>query len=137
MSQENVDFAERIFDQFNRMCQAGDPAAFVDEFFDSAVVWEGIDDAPDRGPFRGREAVIAHLRSWLETLGAFRSEPEEVIDAGDKVVVVQRSHGILKGSNAEVGLRFATVYAVRDARVVSVKQYRHRDEALKAVGLRE
>jgi ketosteroid isomerase-like protein len=101
------------------------------------VVWEGADDSLDRGPFRGREEVLAHVRSWMATLDAFRSEPEEIIDAGEKVVVAQRSHGILKGSNTEVDVRFATVWKIRDGKVVSHKQFRHLAEALKAVGLTE
>jgi ketosteroid isomerase-like protein len=137
VSQENVEIVRRGFDAFNRLGQVGDLAALIDEFYDADVVWEGADDAPDRGPFRGRDEVLAHVRSWSETLDAFRSEPEEIVDAGEKVVVVQYSHGILKGSNAEVGVRFASVWEVRGGRIVSVKQYQHRAEALKAVGLEE
>lgn len=137
MSQQNVESTERFLDAFNRLGQTGDPGALFDEYFDADVVWEGIDDAPDRGPFLGREEVLAHMRSWLQTLDAFRTEPEEIIDAGEYVVVVQRSHGILKGSNAEVDLRFASVTEVRDGRVVAHKRYRHRAEALEAIGLRE
>jgi ketosteroid isomerase-like protein len=135
MSQGNVEIIERLFDAVNSLGQTGDLAALVDEFFDADVVWEGVDEAPDRGPFCGRDQVLSHIRSWGETLDAFRSEPEEIIDAGEKVVVVQRSHGILKGSNAEVGLRFASVSELRQGRIVSLKQYRHRAEALEAVGL--
>jgi ketosteroid isomerase-like protein len=104
---------------------------------DADVVWEGMDDAPDRGPFRGRAEVLAHMRSWFETLDAFRSEPEEIVDAGEKVLVVHHSHGIPKGSHAEVDLRFASVSQVRDGRMVWHKQYRHRAEALEVVGLTE
>jgi ketosteroid isomerase-like protein len=137
MSQANVENAERLFDQVNRDGQAAVSAAFVEEVFDANIVWEGIDDAPDRGPFRGRNEVLAHIRSWFETLDAFRSEPEEIIDAGEKVVIMHHSHGILKGSNAEVDMRFASVSEFRDGRIVSHKQYRHRAEALDAVGLGE
>jgi ketosteroid isomerase-like protein len=124
-----------MFDRLNRGGQAGVSMAFVERFFDAAVVWEGMDEAPDRGPFRGRDELLAHIRSWFETLAAFRSEPEEIIDAGERFVVVHHSHGILKGSNAEVDMRFASVSEVRDGRIISHKQYRHRAEALEAVGL--
>jgi ketosteroid isomerase-like protein len=136
MSRDNVEVTERMFDQINRGGEAGFSVAFAEEFFDADVVWEGMDDAPDRGPFRGRAEVLAHMRSWFETLDAFRSEPEEIIDAGEKVLVVHHSHGILKGSNAEVELRFASVSQVRDGRMVWHKQYRHSAEALEAANRR-
>ena len=91
----------------------------------------------NRGPFRGREKLLAHLRSWMATLDAFRTEPEEIIDAGERVVVAQRSHGILKGSNTEIDQHFATVWEIRDGKVVSHKQYRYLAGARKAVGLGE
>jgi len=134
MSQANVEIIERLFAAFNRR---DDLAALVNQFFDPTVVWEGIDDALDRGPHRGREELLAHLRSSMATLDAFRTEPEEIIDAGENVVVAQRSHGVLKGSNTEVDQRFAIVWEIRDGKVVSHKQYRHLAQALKAVGLEE
>jgi len=137
VSQENVEIVERLFRGVNRRGHAADLDALVDEYFDPTVVWEGVDESLDRGPFRGRVEVLAHIRSWMETLDAFRSEPEQIIDAGENVVVVQRSHGILKGSNAEVETRFASVWGMRDRKVVSHKQYQHLAEALKAAGLEE
>jgi ketosteroid isomerase-like protein len=135
MSPASVEAAERMFAEINRGGQAAISPAFVERYFDADVVWEGIDDAPDRGPFHGRDEVLAHLRSWFGTLDAFRSEPEEIIDAGERIVILHRSHGILRGSNAEVDLRFASVSEVRDGRIVSHKQYRRPADAFKAAGL--
>jgi ketosteroid isomerase-like protein len=129
-----VETAQRMFAEINRGGQAAISPAFVERYFAADVVWEGMDDAPDRGPFHGRDEVLAHLRSWFQTLDAFRSEPEEIIDAGERIVIVHRSHGIMRGSNAEVDLRFASVSELRDGRIVAHKQYRRRAEALDAVG---
>jgi len=126
-----------MFAELNRGGQAAVTPAFVERHFDAEVVWEGMDDAPDRGPFRGREEVLLHLRSWFETLDAFRSEPEEIIEVGERIVIVHHSHGIMRGSNAEVDLRFASVSDLRDGRIASHKQYRRRAEALEAVGFAE
>jgi ketosteroid isomerase-like protein len=134
VSHENVEIVERLFGAFNSRGPDELPA-LVDEFFDATVVWVGADDALDRGPFRGRKEVLSHIRSWMATLDAFRAEAEEIVDAGDTVVVTQRSHGVLKGSGAEVEVRFASVWEIRDGKVVSHEQYRHLAEALKAVGL--
>ena len=135
MSREGVETAETMFAELNRGGIAAISPAFVERFFDSDVAWEGMDGAPDRGPFHGRAEVLEHLRSWVQTLDAFRSEPEEIIDAGERIVIVHRSHGILRGSNADVDLRFASVSEISDGRIISHKQYRRRAEALEAAGL--
>ena len=126
-----------MFAELNRGGIAVLSPAFVEKFFGTDVVWEGMDDAPDRGPFHGRDEVLDHLRSWFLTLDAFRSESEEIIQAGEKVVIVHHSHGILRSSNAEVDLRFASVSELRDGRIVAHKQYRRRGEAIEATVLTE
>ena len=135
MSQEGTADPQAMFAELNRGGIAAISRAFVERFFDAAVVWEGIDDAPDRGPFRGRSEVLNHLRSWCAALDAFRIEPEEVIDAGERIVIVHRSHGIMRGSNAEVSRTFASVSEMRNGRILTHSQYRRRSEALEAVGL--
>ncbi len=137
MSQEGVEKAELMFAELNRRGVAAISPAFLERFFDADVVWEGMDGAPDMGPFHGRAEVLDHLRSCFQALDAFRSEPEEIIDAGERIVIVHRSHGILRASNAEIDVRFASVSLCREGRIASHKQYRRRAEALEAAGLGE
>ncbi|HXE99945.1 MAG TPA: hypothetical protein VN458_06335 [Solirubrobacterales bacterium] len=66
---------------------------------DVEVVW--VDTSPDSGPYHGHEGVIQAMMDWLESFEEFHFEPTEFIDAGDVVVVPNRSYGIGKGSGAE------------------------------------
>jgi hypothetical protein len=72
--------------------------------------------------------------------GSFWSEAEEIVEAGNQVVAVERhaASGV-KGSGAEGRVRhsFACLFTFRDGKVSQVKEYATRGEALKAAGLSE
>ena len=65
-----------------------------------------------------------------------RFEPLEFVDAGERVVVVERLVGKGKGSGVEVAQTWGAVWTVRDGRVVRMElSYPDRDAALAAAGL--
>jgi ketosteroid isomerase-like protein len=64
-------------------------------------------------------------------------ELEELIDAGEQVVAVQRLSGRGKASGIETKIRFAVVYTIRNGKIVRGREYWERAQALEAVGLRE
>ena len=73
------------------------------------------------------------LDAWDER----RFEPEDFIDAGDRVVVLQREYRRGRGSGVELETQTAVVFEVRDGRVVRIQGYMDRALALEAVGLTE
>ncbi len=78
------------------------------------------------------------MQDWLDTFDDFRSEPVEMIDAGEeKVIAVTRVSGRAKLSGVETDLTYAVVYTIRDGQIARGREYWTRDEALKAAGLRE
>src|SRR6266566_2562727 len=64
-------------------------------------------------------------------------EIEEILDAGDDLLVILHLEGRGRGSGAEVDVRLYLHMKVRDGRVVYVFEHEDRAEALKAVGLEE
>jgi len=66
-----------------------------------------------------------------------RLSVEELIDAGDRVVVVLRLHGRVRGSTQEVEMSETHVLTMRDGKVTEIHEYQTKAEALKAVGLEE
>jgi ketosteroid isomerase-like protein len=66
-----------------------------------------------------------------------RLEPEEFIDAGDRVVVLVREFRRGRGSGIELETDTAVVFEVRDGRVVRIQGYMDRAEALEAAGIQE
>ena len=74
---------------------------------------------------------------WLAPYAEYRTEVEEAIDCGERVLLLQSSSGRLAGSSKEVKLAPAVVYTVRDEKIARFEPYADRAEALKAVGLSE
>ena len=65
-----------------------------------------------------------------------RIEPQEFIDAGDRVVVLQREYQRSK-SGVELEIDTATIFDLHEGRVVRMQGYMNPAEALEAAGLSE
>ena len=86
-----------------------------------------------------RRAGLAGLKSgwadWLEPWESYRTEIEDVIDAGDDVVVLVRDYGRRPGMTAEISIRAAAIWTVRDGKIAQAIFSTDRAEALASVGL--
>jgi ketosteroid isomerase-like protein len=81
---------------------------------------------------RGMSDLIAALRdSWTR----WRFEAERFIDAGERVVVLIRVVAEGGASGLATERKTAHLWRLRDGRLVSIRIYRDRGEALEAVGL--
>jgi ketosteroid isomerase-like protein len=89
----------------------------------------------DPGSYRGGEASHA-LKEFLGSWEDFRTEGEEIIDAGPRVVVLHRIRARGRASGVEVDDQVGSVFTLRDAKVVRMVAC-SRDEALEAAGLRD
>jgi ketosteroid isomerase-like protein len=78
--------------------------------------------------------VVARLADHYEHL---KTEVVEVLDLGERVVVVFIVSGRGRGSGIEDGQELAQVVTVRQGKIVVIRDYLSRAEALEAVGLRE
>ena len=87
--------------------------------------------------FIGLEGLRAVWLDWLDPWESYRVEIEDLIDAGDEVVVLPRDYGRRSGMTAEVSTIGGAVWTVRDGKVARVAFYLNRNEALEAVGLSE
>jgi ketosteroid isomerase-like protein len=133
MSQENVEVVRRMLQAF-----ADGGLDATAEFWDPDIDWRAIEGAPDDvGLMQGLDAVQAYAQDLFDHFDDVRFEPEELIDAGDRVVAVLRLSGRGKGSGIETELRYAVVYTVSGGKIVRGREYMTREQALEAVGLRE
>jgi ketosteroid isomerase-like protein len=135
MSQENVEVVRTFYDETaeGRFWTCG-------HLFDPDVEYERRRKPADMmtGRWRGLEAMSAALLEWFETVEDLRIEAERYIDTGgDSVVVFTRHRSVAKTSGVPIDEEFADVLTVREGRIVRLHTYRHRAEALEAVGLRE
>ena len=137
MSQENVEVVRGIIDSHER----GDFDAVFAEY-DPEIEWHlsGVfARVSDFDPvYYGHAGVRSFWRQWFAAWERADFEYEEFIDAGDSVVTIltQRVRGRTSGIELEWN-SYAQVWTVRNAKIVRVEFFQHREEALEAAGLRE
>ena len=131
MSQENVEIVKRAGEALERRdWQAGT------DLFDPNVELHGTVGGLEEGKV---------LRGLTEIVGAFeveneevweehRIEPQEFIDAGDRVIVLQREYQRSK-SGHELVIETATICDLREGRIVRMQGYLNPARALEAAGL--
>lgn len=86
---------------------------------------------------RGLDELRAGWVDWLEPWDSYYMEIKDVIDFGDRVLVLARDHGRRKGLAGDVELRAATIWTVRDEKVARAEFYTNSDQVLGSVGLAE
>ena len=128
MSEESLAVVRRIWDAFG----ANDPEPALALFADD-IEWTPAADEPETGTLQGKEAVQGLFLQWLTSFDDFQSEPLEYVEADDLVVLTLRFSGMMRGSGAEVAFEETQVYRVSDGLVREVREYRTKDEAMKAV----
>jgi ketosteroid isomerase-like protein len=130
MSEENVEVVRKaIAYEYHGV---GDRAE-AEAIFDPQVVLNPIDE----GPSSGFDAMRADMERWASAFDELKVTFEEIIDAGDQVVVVAHHQGRGRESRVEVDSRFYEVYTLREGKVTRVDEYTEREKALEAAGLRE
>jgi ketosteroid isomerase-like protein len=130
MSQANVDIVRNVFEAWNN----GDLDS-VAALFSEDVQWLEIGGRPERPETRGWETLRAGLESLFEAWQYYRLEPQEILDAGDRVIAVLREVARGRASGLEVEGRWGYVITVRAGKVTRVEAYRDPQQALAAVGL--
>ena len=104
---------------------------------DDAVEWHDQAAIPGADVHRGREAVSRHFERWFDAWEEIEYTPEELLDRGDRVVVVIRRRGKGKGSGVEVSDQVIHVYTVSSGKIVRFEGFSDKDAALAAAGLSE
>jgi ketosteroid isomerase-like protein len=132
VSQENVDLVLRACAAWQRF----DPAEIA--YFYAADVeivskWAEVFGRT----FHSRDGLLEWIRDFSAAFERPDLEYEHVADVGDQVVVLKHVRARGRTSAADVSLRLAHVYTVRDGLIA--RQVLHEDpaEALEAVALRK
>jgi ketosteroid isomerase-like protein len=100
------------------------------------VEWREDPAWPGSATYRGIEQVRQVILDRMATLD-FDQQTEDLIDVGDKVVVLVRWVGRGKVSGAQGEISMAMVWTVREQAITRIEFFLDRAEALEAVGLRE
>jgi ketosteroid isomerase-like protein len=132
MSQENVDTVRRTLEAFER---GGLDATL--SFYDPDVIWVVAEDEPEAATLRGYDGLRALLAQWLQAFDELHIDPKEFIDAGEAVVMPYQFRARERRSGSEITAPETWVFWLRDGMIIEVREYRHKAEALEAVGLSE
>ena len=128
MSEELVQLVEKGYDAWN----SGDRSWVLDHM-SPEVEWITPEDDPDPGTFRGYEGVEHYWSQWRAAVGQLNFKIEEILDAGESVVVVARRQGKGEHSGLEISDRVIQVYDFEDETCVRVREYYDRSAALGAL----
>jgi ketosteroid isomerase-like protein len=120
----------RAIEAFNRRDVL---AATRDNAPDVEVDWSRSSGV-EGGIYRGNAAATRFWNTFFEVFDRVVVTPEEVIEQGDHVIVMDLSR-MWGRDGIEVEARNAHVVTLRNGRIVRWVMYRSRPEALKAVGL--
>jgi ketosteroid isomerase-like protein len=133
MTQENVEAVRAIYERFSE----GDFRTSVD-LFDRHVRFLMLPDAPEaEEAFLGVEGVATGMRRLFETWADLEMEAEELIAAGDTVLVSVRQHGVARISGVPTEAHYFTLWSFRGSKVILIENFRERAQALEAAGLSE
>jgi ketosteroid isomerase-like protein len=133
MSQEGVEIVLRVM---RRFADQDLDAALEDVDAEATLDWSNS-DALDSGVYTGRAAWRAFMRERDAALGERRVDTVILAATTDTVVLAGRIREQGRVSGVAVETRGATVWTLRDGKVIRLKIYQSTDEALKAVGLEE
>jgi uncharacterized protein len=130
VSRENVELVHRVCAAF-----AGGDIDTIYACVAPDVEWDftNADTWLEEQVYRGYDAIGEFFGKWVGEWEDYRFEVEEVIDAGDKAVVVIHDEGRAKSSGVKLERRHAEVWTVRDGMVVRIEPFDDTAEALAAV----
>jgi uncharacterized protein len=114
---------------FNR----GDIEAAL-EPLDAQIEWSEPAEFPEGGTYHGHDGVRHYLTHSREAWAEGRSEPEEFIPAGDRIVVFVHARVRAKGSSEWQDVRLADVYTISNGKAIQMRAFADRTEALRWVG---
>lgn len=88
-------------------------------------------------PAPGSSGLAAMWREWLTPWDSYRLDVEDLIDAGDAIVVFARVQARTKHDGVLVQHSPAAIWRIREGKIAAIHFYLEREEALEAVGLSE
>ena len=128
MSQANVETLQAAL--------ASGPAALLATLHEQ-VEWDYVGAFPEAVTYHGPEQVAGFFRDWAGGFDDFGFEADQIVDAGDSVLVLLHQWGRGKDTGAMVESRTWQVFDFLEGKVVHCRGYATKAEALASAGLSE
>jgi ketosteroid isomerase-like protein len=131
MRVDRVSLVRQGFEAWN----AEDPEWVLDHMHPE-VEWVAPERDPFPGTYTGYEGVQEFWTRWRNAVGQLKFLPEEVIDAGDHVVVIAHRRARNEITGLQISDKIAQVFSFDDEdKCVRVQEFYDRATALKAAGM--
>src|SRR5215207_2974946 len=127
MSQENLEVVRQIYAHW---VPGSSPAK--SNLLHPDVEWVNPGAALEPGTRAGIEAFTSITEGLDDTITALRMDVEQLIDAGDRVVVIATMRGQGSASGVAVERRHGSVWTIRDGKAVRFQWFNEPEEALEA-----
>lgn len=116
----SVDLVASSYEAFAR----GDLAAALAPMADD-IEWHQAQGLPHGGVYRGLEEVRRNVfdpldRDWWD---AFTATPDELLEAGDHVVVLGRYQGTARETGKRLDVPFVHVWTLENGRAIRFRQF--------------
>jgi uncharacterized protein len=126
----NAEIVRRSYEVWN----SGDLDSFL-EFLSPDLEMDLTERVLNPGSYRGVEGFRQWAAELSEVWKEWTMEPEDIVEAGDQVLVTVRARGRGRGSGVAIEQLGYTVTTVRDGKAVRIAFFYDRDKALGAAGL--
>ena len=125
MSKQNVDLVRRLLAAFNER--------------DMTTIRSGLHPDVELQTIVEAQHGHAGAADWIaradSVFDSFEMEVEEIIDAGDSVLVVERQRGRGKGSGVLLDQQMYSLFALQDGQILRAKWFMDRDQAFTVAGI--
>lgn len=98
--------------------------------FDPEIEWAPLE--AEGKVFHRRPGMISILEAWYDAMTDWHVEPEEIVDAGDSLLLTARIRARGRSSGATVEERAYAVFRMRDGRVLRCDEYSDLESATRA-----
>ena len=144
MAQENVDLVKALYPQpdtdMAELVRNEDAFSVIGEAISPLLTddFHIVDVLPGTTrTYVGLEGFRQNWLDWLEPWVTYRSTIDEVIDLGERVLLLIRDYARRDEMDAEVEMMGAVIWTIRGGKVARIELHNDRARALKAARLSE
>lgn len=132
MSVGIVELTGERYEAFNKvLAEGGDLGALIRESYDPEIVMEM---GTMEGTIRGWDGVERFIEGQAAIIEGLHSEPQEIVEAGERVLVAFRLSGRAKSTGLPVEFSLLHLITLRDGRAVHIQLFTSKSKALQELG---
>lgn len=137
MSRENVEVVRQALELLRESYDSGNATDGLLELCTDDVRVDARRRVFNPAVYDGAEGMRRTIQEICDAWEDFGERDGQLIDAGDRVVVIHTIGGRGRISGVRVELRGALIFTVRDRLIASIEVFVDPDEARKSVGLED